>query len=115
MHFDFPLAFEQRQEAILEGAKKEGKVVIYDAMAEEPLMHLLKDFEQRYPDVKEEYFRADPEAVVMKALSEVRAGKWYWDNIAIGPAYADLKKLNALAKHYSLFPRGRFPRFSIGA
>lgn len=108
------LPFDQRQEAILAGAKKEGKVVLYVTADEANLNPVFKGFEQRYPGMKVEYFRALAEETVAKALTEVRADRWYWDSVEVGPGYGDLKKENALARHYNLFPRGNFPKAFMG-
>lgn len=108
------LPFDRRQEAIIAGAQKEGKVVVYEANSEETIGPVFKGFEQRYPGVKVEYFRSLADEVVLKALTEVRADRWYWDGVSVGPAYGDLKKVNAIAKHYRLFPAGNFPKSFMG-
>lgn len=108
------LPLDQRQEAILAGALKERKVIVYEAADEENITPVFKGFEQKYPGVKLEYFRGDADATVLKALNEVRADRWYFDYLSIGPGYGEFKKANALAKLYKLLPPGNFPKFVMG-
>ena len=104
----------QRQEAILAGARKEGKVVVYGATEEEQENAMKKAFGQLYPGVQVEYFRGTADAVVSKMLMEVRADRWYWDVTSLGPAYNDMKKENALATHHGLVVSGNYPKACLG-
>ena len=105
----------QRQEAIIAGARKEGKVVRYGAGEEKQFNALAKDFEQRYPGIKVEYLRSLPDEVVSKMLTEARADRWYWDLGSIGGGYSELQKANAIAKHHGLVTRGDYPKSFLGA
>jgi len=104
----------QRQEAIINGARKEGKVMVYGAAEEQQDGEIMKEFEKRNPGVKAEYFRGLADDVVSKMLIEVRANKWYWDVSNAGPGYVDLKKEKALAKHYGLAVLGDYPKRFLG-
>ena len=108
------LPADQRQEVILAGALKEGKVVTYESADEENITPVFKGFEKKYPGVKLEYFRGDADATVLKALNEIRADRWLFDYVSIGPGYGEFKKANALAKLYRLLPPGNFPKFAVG-
>jgi iron(III) transport system substrate-binding protein len=63
-----------REQRLVEGAKKEGQVVIYAAMIQNQAMRPMADgFGKKYPFVKLTTWRADSEDIVQKAAAEVRA------------------------------------------
>ena len=63
-----------REQKLIEGAKKEGQVVIYGALIQNQAMRPLADgFSKKYPFVKITTWRADSEDIVQKAAAEVRA------------------------------------------
>jgi iron(III) transport system substrate-binding protein len=63
-----------RQQKLIDGAKKEGAVVIYEAMIVNQAMRpLAAAFEKKYPFIRLTYWRADTEDIVQKAAAEVRA------------------------------------------
>jgi iron(III) transport system substrate-binding protein len=69
-----PAGYPADYAKIIDGAKKEGKLVIYaatDAKAAEPLV---KDFNKMYPDVKVEYNDMNSTEIYNRFISEVAAG-----------------------------------------
>ena len=60
------------QAAKLDGAKKEGKVVVYTNNS--GIAPLIKRFEEKYPFVKVEYLRTGAPKLLNKVLTESRAG-----------------------------------------
>ena len=58
---------------LIEGAKKEGKVIFYSAMALEDCDLMAKEFEKQYPFLKVETLRMSGEKLLIKALTEARA------------------------------------------
>jgi iron(III) transport system substrate-binding protein len=63
-----------REQKLMEGAKKEGQVVIYSAMiVNQALRPLTEGFMRKYPFVKATYWRADSEYLTTKIAAEVRA------------------------------------------
>jgi iron(III) transport system substrate-binding protein len=65
---------EDREQKLIEGAKKEGQVVIYAAMIVNQAMRpIAEKFGKKYPFIKLTYWRADSEDIVQKASAEVRA------------------------------------------
>ncbi len=65
-----------RAALILDGAKREGKVVIYSGMIEnQALRPLVEAFKKKYPFVAVDYWRGDSRAMVQKLLTERRAGR----------------------------------------
>jgi iron(III) transport system substrate-binding protein len=64
-----------RQQMLVEGAKKEGEVVLYSAMiVNQMLRPLTAGFMKKYPFIKMSYYRADSEQLVPKISAEARAG-----------------------------------------
>jgi len=64
----------QREQILVEGAKKEGKVVIYSAMIEDQALRpITQAFRQKYPFIEPEFWRADTRDLLNKALAEARA------------------------------------------
>ena len=63
-----------REQKLIEGAKKEGQVVIYSAMiVNQALRPLADSFGKKYPFLKLIYWRADSEDIMQKISAEVRA------------------------------------------
>jgi iron(III) transport system substrate-binding protein len=63
-----------RAQRLIEGARKEGQVVLYSAMIVPQALRPLADkFGKKYPFVKLTYWRADSEDIVQKAAAEVNA------------------------------------------
>ena len=65
---------QDRAQRLIEGAKKEGQVVIYSAMIVNQAMRpIAEKFGKKYPFVKLSYWRADSEDITAKLSAEVRA------------------------------------------
>lgn len=63
-----------REQKLVEGARREGQVVIYSAMiVNQALRPIAEKFGRKYPFVKLTYWRADSEDVAAKVSAEVRA------------------------------------------
>ena len=63
-----------RENVLIEGAKREGKVMIYSAMIEDQALRpIIKAFHEKYPFVEAEFWRADTRDLINKALAEARA------------------------------------------
>ena len=61
--------------ALIEAAKKEGKVAWYTTLiVNQAIRPLQQAFEQKYPGVRLEYSRADDSPTALKILTEARAG-----------------------------------------
>ena len=72
-------AEKERVAKLIEGAKKEGKMVWYAAVGGSDSDRLLKGFELRYPFIKAECYRVGAEKLLTKILAEVRADKHLFD------------------------------------
>jgi iron(III) transport system substrate-binding protein len=68
---------------LIEGAKKEGKLVWYTSTNVTESKPLLDDFEKQYPFIKTELFRASGEKIQNRVITEVRAGKWDFDLLGL--------------------------------
>lgn len=74
---------KERELRLIEGAKKEGKVVVYSFTAVDQLQPLLDEFQKRYPFIKPEHYRANATGVFNKFATEARAGQTLADVIDI--------------------------------
>ena len=70
------------QSALVEAAKKEGKLVWYTSMAIDTSKPLLDAFQKEYPFIKAELVRAGEEQLMNRVLGETRAGQWLFDAIS---------------------------------
>ena len=70
------------QSAVIEAAKKEGKLVWYTSMAVDTSKPLLDAFLKEHPFIKAELVRAGEEQLMNRILSETRAGKWLFDAVS---------------------------------
>jgi iron(III) transport system substrate-binding protein len=72
----------QSQSALLDGAKKEGKLVWYTSMAIDTSKPLLDAFLNEHPYIKAELIRLGEEQLVNRILTEIRAGRWSFDALS---------------------------------
>ena len=77
-------ALAQSQQELIEGAKKEGKVVWYGSLSLEDVKRLGDAFEKKYPFIQVEPFRASGEKLANKIMTETRAGRYFYDVVATG-------------------------------
>jgi iron(III) transport system substrate-binding protein len=64
-----------RARRLLEGAAKEGEVVLYSGLiVNQALRPLTTAFQKKYPSIKMTYWRADSEDIAVKLSSEMRGG-----------------------------------------
>lgn len=65
-----------RDQRVLEGARKEGTVALYTSLNLKDSVPITEAFEKKYPGVKVALWRASSEKVVQRALTEARAGRF---------------------------------------
>ena len=82
---------------LVEGAKKEGKLVWYTSMNITESKPLLDDFEKQYPFIKTDLFRASGEKIQNRVVTEVHAGRWDFDLAAIS-------EIGTLVEHKAIGP-----------
>src|SRR5438309_8932819 len=90
------------KEQWIEGAKKEGEIILYASMNLEEANTMISRFEQKYPFVKVKVNRTDSEKLLTKILIEARAQKSFADAIqTLGFAMHTLKKSQQLGHYLS--------------
>lgn len=89
-------------EAIIEGAKKEGGLVFYTSMTADQAQKVLDAFKTKYPFVQSKILRAVGERLLTKIMTEVQAGRYEFDVVQSAESQAYfLKKKNLLLKYVS--------------
>ena len=89
-------------DGLVEGAKKEGKLVIYTSMTVDQAQKLNDAFKAKYPFIQPSMFRAVGERLLTKIMAEAQAGKYDFDVVQSAETQAYfLKKKNLLAKYVS--------------
>ena len=89
-----------REQMILDGARKEGQVVLYSAaIVNQALRPLAEAFMKTYPFVKMTFWRGDTEEIVAKLSAEARAGNVVAD-VAEGTGVGDLAVGAGLTQPY---------------
>ena len=90
------------QDTIIEGAKKEGALVIYTSMTVEQMQKILAAFKAKYPFIQTMMFRAVGERLLTKIMTEAQTGKYDFDVVQSAESQAYfLKKKNLLQKYIS--------------
>ena len=69
----------QSQSTLIDGAKKEGKLVWYTSMAVDTSKPLLDAFLKEHPYINAELVRLGEEQLVNRIFGEIRAGLWSFD------------------------------------
>jgi len=85
---------------LIEGAKKEGKLVWYTTMTLDQAQHYLKEFEKKYPFVKPEIYRAVSNKILNKAITDKNAGKTFADVVTMGGFQSYYLKKRGLTLSY---------------
>ena len=94
------LAQASERANLIEGAKKEGKLVWYTSMAIDTSKPLLDAFLKEYPFIKADLVRAGEEKLMTRIMSETRAGRWSFDAVSTS-ATAVLADKNMVAPYLS--------------
>src|SRR6266481_7776148 len=104
-------AASAEHERLLEGAKKEGRLVLYTGMDTDEANQYAREFTKRYPFIKPEIFRSSGESVQTRFLTEHRANVHNADifQTSIVQVY-QLKNAGLLSKYVSeesrIYPEG---------
>jgi len=98
------------RDQLIEGAKKEGEVILYASMNLEEANTIIQRFEGKYPFLKVQLNRTDSEKLLTKILVEAKAKKSSADAIqTLGFAMHTLKKTQLLG-HYLSPENGYYPK-----
>jgi len=79
-----------QDKALIEAARKEGKVTIFGSLQDEVMKEIQASFEKKYPGVKSVYWRASTTAVMDRAISEFRTGNVSWDVFFTGMSLSEI-------------------------
>ena len=93
---------EERVSKLIEGARKEGEMVLYTSPGVADSTEMIKGFEGKYPFIKVNIYRATGGPLLNKSLAEAKAKKYTADVIGItGFEMMVLKKEGIYASYFS--------------
>jgi iron(III) transport system substrate-binding protein len=93
-----PLLASDNQ-ALIDGAKKEGQLILYTSMTVDQAQKLNDAFKAKYPFLQISTFRAVGERLLTKIMTETQAGRFEFDVVQSAETQAYfLKRRNLLAK-----------------
>jgi iron(III) transport system substrate-binding protein len=103
-----------RDQRIVEGAKKEKQVVVYTSLNTKDSVPITQAFEKKY-GVKVELWRSSSEKVLQRAVTEARAGRHAVDAFELnGPEMEALYREGLLEQfhspHFTTLPPAAFPK-----
>ena len=91
-----------RQKILVEGAKKEGKIMWYTTLIVDQVVRPVKEaFEKEYPFIQMEYFRGNSERIVQKMLAEYQAKRYDVDIIDGTVSPTMVRRTGYLQRFYS--------------
>jgi len=97
------------EERLIEGAKKEGKVVWYTTLTTMEADTMGKKFHEKYPFITAEVWRSGAEKVFLKIQSEAQAKRNVFDTVMITAAEGELMKRKGLLAKYQSPQRKFYP------
>ena len=98
----FAAAQEIKREALIEGAKKEGKVQIYGLLAVPEHMLIIQRFKEKYPFIEPTLYRATSERLYTRIETEARANTHLVDVIGVsGYQFYQLLKRGLIGRYES--------------
>ncbi|MGH7845037.1 MAG: ABC transporter substrate-binding protein [Candidatus Binatia bacterium] len=94
---------EKRRQLLIDGAKREGSLMIYATTSGPAIDALLSSFRKKHPFLKPEVWREGRGAALAdRAIAEIRAGRYLADVLGGGQnALEPLLKMSALARYHS--------------
>ena len=98
-----------RERVLLDGAKREGKLVWYTTLAADQNKQLAGAFEAKYPGVKVEVFRTGSSALAQRLLTEAKAKRHLADAIETTPPGLMTFRENQLLLPYTSPHLAAFP------
>jgi ABC-type Fe3+ transport system substrate-binding protein len=91
-----------REQRLIEGAKKEGQVTVYSSMiVDQALRPLVEGFQAKYPFVKPQYVRDDPPQQLQKVMAESRSGHFVVDVLESTGLEVPIRNANINQPFYS--------------
>ena len=93
---------KEREDRLVEGARKEGGLIWYTSTTAEDSQALIRKFQEQYPFLRVQHFRAPSEKMIERILLESRAGKFNADLVSLPEIEMNaLFKRNLLARYES--------------
>jgi len=91
-----------REKLLIEGAKKEGKVVFYTGLIVDQVVRPVKAaFEKEYPFVQVEFFRGNAERLAQKMLAEYQAKRYDVDIVSGSATSTIVQRAGFMQRFYS--------------
>jgi iron(III) transport system substrate-binding protein len=91
-----------RQKVLVEGAKKEGKVMFYTALIVNQVVRPLKAaFEKEYPFINVDFFRGNSENIAQRTLLEYQAKRYEVDILSGSTATSIVQQAGFMQRFYS--------------
>lgn len=91
-----------RQKILVEGARKEGKLLWYSTLIVDQVVRPVKEaFEKEYPFIQVEFYRGNSEAVVRRTLAEYQAKRYDADLVDGTVSPVMVKRAGLLQRFYS--------------
>jgi iron(III) transport system substrate-binding protein len=107
LHASTALSQTDHTARLIEGAKKEGKLLWYTALNVKDADMLMRQFEQKYPFIKTESLRLGTFKLLTKIQTEARAGAFRGDVIEIAGVTGHILKKDGIFTKY-VSPEARF-------
>jgi len=101
-----------REKMLLEGAKKEGKVVWYTSLSGRSYRTIRDEFAKKYPDVQIDVYRAGSKDLSQKILAEAKSGNYLADAIESTPPILMLLRSRNILTPYTSPQLSRYPEDS---
>ena len=101
------VARAETAESIIEGARKEGKVLWYTAGTAADADILLKKFHEKYPFITPELYRTGSEKILVKILAELQAKRYIFDVVMETAAEGEIMNRKGIYAKY-LSPHRKF-------
>ena len=95
---------DAQQRQLIDGAKKEGKLVFYTSVETEFARSLTTGFEGKYPFIKTDIFRSTHEKILSRMNVERKTGTYTADNVSVGEFETyHMQKMGFIAPYKSPF------------
>lgn len=110
---DFPAGYPADYQKTVDGAKKEGKVVVYSTTDTKAAGPLIQGFEALYPGVKVEYNDMNSTELYNRYISEQAAGGTSGDVVWSSSMDTALKLAADYAQEYASPEQGQLPKWAV--
>jgi iron(III) transport system substrate-binding protein len=94
------VSMKEHTAKLVEGAKKEGKMVWYTTIDINDAQALLKGFEKKYPFIKTGVWRSGGARHLSRIMAEARANRHLWDVVMSGGTKSELIRKRGLTARF---------------